>query len=242
MKRSIIITLWLSVLLALTGCKTDSVSVTKPAQATAFVVCLDVSDSVKPERFAAMRDRMIPELVLSRVKQGDTVHFLECGENSAETARLFISNDGSAKLKLPSRLREFYDNTIKTTQTRRTHATDLRGPLAYAERLCQTEAQTQKPHRVEVLIFTDGLPEGTQTAMAGQLPEAVNVGFWGIDTDNEAKLAAWAKSQNLADGHYQIVLFSQWQNAAAAYEKRIARTANPNAVKALAQTRIHESS
>jgi len=243
MKNSaILIFLVIALSLPLAGCTKGGAVVTKTAPAIAFVVCLDVSDSVQPERYATMRDEIITGLVFSRIRQGDVIHFLQCGEDSSETPKLFVSQDGTPMHRLYPRLGGFYENIVKPVQSRHTHATDLMGALAYAERLYHSEAGTPTPHRIEVLILTDGKPEGLASALPGLFPKEVNVGFWAIDAPNEKTLDHWAKTDaKLADGQYQIVLFSQWQNAEAAYAQRLGRPRNPNAVKALAQHQARAS-
>ncbi|MGH8548209.1 MAG: vWA domain-containing protein [Methylococcales bacterium] len=209
MKPIFMIMLVAILLITLPGCDAQ---LSKPKAGIAWITALDTTDSVQPDRFAVMRDRMIPELVLSRFRPGDTLHFIDLSQISGDKVKVF-SHEGP-KHRLAIALTVWYKSTIQPLGIRRSKATDIVGVLDYARRIHELEAQGRRPHRVVVLILTDGKPEGIQTTSTGTMPPDIQVGFWGIDAENQEALTHFARELGgLNDQQVQFVRYSDWETA-----------------------------
>ncbi len=212
--------------LILTACGDGGVTISKPAAPIAWVLCLDNTNSVKPENYIMMRDIMIPRLVLSHMKQNDTLNVSECSDQTADKVKMFSAE--VAKTQFRQRILDFYQQSISTIAQRKTQATDLLGGISLAARIGKMEALNHTPRRIELFVFTDGLAEGRQSPMSEPLPSDARVYFVGIEPENEAGLKNWIKNTaQLTEDQAQVVRFSEWENFIKPFQEISHRKQNP---------------
>ena len=191
-----------------------------------WIVGIDITTTVPEKHFPIMRDRMFPEIVLSRLRQRDEIHTMPVDSHPERSINLVRLTRATGLDKEVMAIFEDVKMRIKRTKNPRI-TTNIGGVLAYAKRLsldlqqekARTEAsgKTASPlPRFVVHVFTDGKVEGPQTTPpAGAWPADVMVWFWGLEEPEVAPLKQWATTRmELPEAQLHIVLYSDWNTRA----------------------------
>lgn len=201
----------------------SAVSFNPPSQPIAFIVALDVTNSLNAEKFVTLRDRTMVDLVLSRVRIGDTIHFLPLSENSGENPMVFTAS--GQRLLLGKNLASWFQTNIHIQEIRKTKATDVAGVLDYALRVAQSESLMHTPRRVQVVILTDGHVEGHQTPLSAQCSANLRIDYFGVETQFENSLKDWTTSV-CSQAMFGITRFANWETAKNVYVEKLDRPDN----------------
>lgn len=184
-----------------------------------MIIGLDITTTV--ERFAEMRDQMIPRVALGRLHDRDEVHWMSIAARPDRDVQVKLLK-GLGQDKNIIALYEAI-HAIKQT-TNHKEINDTGAVMRYAksiskklERERQRQANqgksTPRATRVVLTMFTDGeLPAGQSMPEAGLWPTDLDVWVWGVEKQYEARLRQWITTTlGLPEAQLHIVLRSEWQ-------------------------------
>lgn len=171
-----------------------------------------------------MRDEMIPQVMLSRLRSRDVVHILLVSSDPEDSVTVLPVS--GQRIGLAKEIAGIVDHIQHIEQPPQYKGwTNIGGVLAYAKRIAQVSqgAKSQAP-QVVVLALTDGILEGPQTKSAGAWPANVQVWFWGVARDQGEPLQKWAtKEMALPPEQLTVVRFSDWKTMADVFGHKIGR-------------------
>lgn len=217
--------LCLTMAMGLMGCEKLGATVSPPSPLIVWITAQDITPSIPLKRFLVMRDQMIPQIVLSRLRSRDELHILRVDSDPEDDVQRIPINGGN--VGFDKEIADLFMKNIRTiTQPAKYKgSTNIGGALAYAGRIArEVRAVSSQTPRVEVLIFTDGKLEGRQTGYDQGWMPGVHVWFWGVEREHEVSLKQWAtRKMALGEQQLTIVRFSDWQTMAEVFGREIGR-------------------
>jgi len=171
-----------------------------------------------------MRDRMVPTILLSRLRSRDVLHILRIDSDPQDDVKVVPVS--LRQIGLAEEIATLYTQHIQPIEQTKCHActNDIGGALAYANRIAKKLQANGSASQVIVMAFSDGKLEGPQTKLRSEWPEGVQVWFWGIEHEHEAALKKWCTQQmQLSDDQLNVVLFSDWETDAPLFGQKIGR-------------------
>lgn len=205
-----------------------------PKPSIQWITALDNTTSIKKDHYIKMRDEMMPEIVLSRLRSRDDIHILPVDSDPEQNVKVIPMSNRRAGVHTEIAAVFDYLRTFNQPQGYR-GTTNIGGVLAYAKRISQKLEEERK--RAEaigrghpsaplfvVAIFTDGKLEGRQTRYGGEWPQNVVVWFFGVDPRYEDHLKKWATGEmGLPEEQLTIVRMSDWKTMKKVFGQRIDR-------------------
>ena len=126
------------------GCGGTRIGAFKPA--IMWIVGIDITTTVPEKHFPIMRDRMFPEIVLSRLRQRDEIHTMPVDSHPEKNINPVRLTRATGLDKEVMAIFEDVKTRIKRTKNPRI-TTNIGGVLAYAKRLSldlqQEKARTE---------------------------------------------------------------------------------------------------
>jgi hypothetical protein len=181
--------------------------------------------SISSERFRAMRDEMIPEIVLSRLRSRDELHILQI--DSDPQGNVKVVEVSARQIGLGEEIASIYSQYVRAIEqaARYRGETNIGGVLAYANRIAlKLQANGSQAGQVVVLLFSDGKLEGPQPKPRGEWLAGIQVWFWGIEREHEETLSKWARQKmQLGEEQMRLVLVSNWQTDSRIFGQKINR-------------------
>lgn len=172
-----------------------------------------------------MRDQMIPELVLSRLRSRDVLYILQIDSDPEDEIKRIAVN--GRHVGFEKEITNIFRDSIHSIEQPPKYrgSTNLGGVLAFAARTAQElQAKDGPPVQVIVLVFSDGKLEGSQSGHRQEWPEGMQVWFWGVEPAQEAALKEWTtKKMALGEERLTIVRWSDWQTMAAVFGTKTGR-------------------
>lgn len=210
------------------------VRVDEPPQPIFWFIVLDTSASttstVNPNWFEITRKKMIPEVVLSRLRARDEVAIVPLDDRAddADARSFYLQPQLSYRGEMPqvARIRKEIE-TLRIRGAGDRGGTDFGGAIRYIDgnvRRVRGERGGEAP-RFVACFFTDGFADGRQAKSLGeQLPEEVELVVWGTaDRSVHPSMQRVFADSGVDLARVPIYPFGDWESAArtwgAAYDR-----------------------